>query len=84
MLYKLEFVLYAIKHMNEEELAIKIAEKRNEITHYQGVLERYQSGRWLNMGIRHMEELENELKELCDEYENLRDSSERVSSKDER
>lgn len=42
----------------------EIEAKRQEIEHYKGVLERYQSGRWLDMGRRHLEELEAELVEL--------------------
>ena len=70
--------------MNEEELIIKIELKKAEIIHYQGVLKRYQSGRWYSMGLRHMEELENELMELENEYENLRNSGEGIAPEDER
>lgn len=42
----------------------KIEAKRKEIEHYEGVLERYQSGRWLDMGRRHLVELKAELAEL--------------------
>ena len=47
----------------------QIEEKQEEIEHYKGVLKRYAqeqrgSGRWMNMGLQHLEELENQLKEL--------------------
>lgn len=38
--------------------------KRLEIEHYKGVLHRYGSGRWLDMGRRHLAELESELDAL--------------------
>ena len=47
----------------------EIEEKEKEIAHYKGVLYRYVSKthgslRWLNQGRRHLEELEEQLKEL--------------------
>lgn len=42
----------------------QIVDKQKEIDHYIGVLERYQSGRWYNMGKRHLEQLHSELDEL--------------------
>lgn len=42
----------------------KIAAKKAEIEHYEGVLARYGSGRWLDMGRRHLAELKEELSEL--------------------
>lgn len=45
---------------NEEKIAAKAA----EVVHYEGVLERYGSGRWLDMGRRHLAELKRELQEL--------------------
>lgn len=42
----------------------KIEAKKKEIEHYEGVLERYGSGRWLDMGRRHLAELKAELVEL--------------------
>lgn len=47
----------------------KIEDKKAEIEHYKGVLARYQSGRWYDMGRRHLEELEQELK-LLEGYKN--------------
>lgn len=46
--------------MNEEAVAAKKA----EIEHYEGVLQRYGSGRWLDQGRRHLAELKDELKKL--------------------
>lgn len=48
--------------MTNEE---KIAAKKAEIAHYEGVLERYGSGRWLDQGRRHLQELKDELVALC-------------------
>ncbi|USV41076.1 hypothetical protein [Xanthomonas phage BUDD] len=45
---------------NEEKIAAKAA----EVVHYEGVLERYGSGRWLDQGRRHLAELNRELQEL--------------------
>ena len=61
--------------MNEEELLNEIEKKKAEILHYEGVLERYGSGRWLDMGRRHMEELKEELRRLYEQHENVRDCS---------
>lgn len=61
--------------MNEEELSKEIEKKKAEILHYEGVLERYGSGRWLDMGRRHMEDLKEELRKLYEQHENLRDCS---------
>ena len=55
--------------MNIEE---KIKQKQAEIEHYVGVLERYSSGRWYDMGRRHMDELKEEYKMLQEEYKNMR------------
>jgi hypothetical protein len=41
-----------------------IEEKKKEIEHYEGVLERYGAGRWMDQGRRHLAELKNELKVL--------------------
>ena len=46
--------------MNEEAVAAKKA----EIEHYEGVLQRYGSGRWLDMGRRHLADLKEELRVL--------------------
>lgn len=48
----------------------KIEEKKAQIEHYKGVLARYGSGRWYDMGRRHLAELEAELEVLIAE-ENL-------------
>lgn len=48
---------------NEEAVAAKKA----EIEHYEGVLERYGSGRWLDQGRRHLAELKEELDVLLRE-----------------
>lgn len=48
----------------------RIEEKKAEIEHYKGVLERYGSGRWYDQGRRHLEELERELDDLI-KQENL-------------
>ena len=48
----------------------KIEEKKAQIEHYKGVLARYGSGRWMDMGRRHLAELEAELEVLIAE-ENL-------------
>lgn len=55
--------------MNEDkDLATRVAEKEAEIEHYKGCLDRYfqnsGTGRWYNSGRRHLEELEEQLKEL--------------------
>ena len=42
----------------------KIEEKKKEIEHYEGVLERYGMGRWRDQGRRHLADLKNELKAL--------------------
>ena len=47
-----------------KDLGEKIAVKEAEIEHYKGVLDRYGSGRWLDMGRRHLAELEAELTQL--------------------
>lgn len=47
--------------MKKEEA---IAAKKREIEHYEGVLERYGSGRWLDMGRRHLADLKEELSKL--------------------
>jgi len=46
---------------NEKDLATRVAEKKQEIENYKGILARYGSGRWLSQGRRHLEELEHEL-----------------------
>ena len=48
----------------------KIEAKKAQIEHYKGVLARYGSGRWYDMGRRHLAELEAELEVLIAE-ENL-------------
>jgi hypothetical protein len=51
--------------MNEDkDLDTRIAEKEVEIEHYKGCLQRYGPGRWTNAGKRHLEELQQELKDL--------------------
>jgi hypothetical protein len=50
----------AFQMMNVEE----IVAKQKEIEHYEGVLERYQSGRWLDQGRRHLTDLKEELRVL--------------------
>ena len=45
---------------NEEAVTAKKA----EIEHYEGVLERYGSGRWLDQGRRHLADLKEELRVL--------------------
>lgn len=45
---------------NEEKIAAKAA----EVAHYEGVLERYGSGRWLDQGRRHLAALNEELRVL--------------------
>ena len=53
--------------MNEDkDLATRVAEKEAEMEHYKGCLERYGHGRWYNAGRRHLEELQQELKDLHD------------------
>jgi hypothetical protein len=52
--------------LNIEE---KIAEQKAKIEHYEGVIKRYASGRWYDMGRRHMEELREELRTLEAEAE---------------
>lgn len=53
--------------MNEDEdLATRVAKKKEEIERYKGILDRYGSGRWMSMGRRRLEELEQELKHLMD------------------
>ena len=42
----------------------QIAAKEAHIEHYKGVLDRYESGRWLSQGKRYLEQLEAELAEL--------------------
>lgn len=47
----------------------EIEDKEKEIEHYKGVLDRYVSKphgtlRWLDQGRRHLQELEEQLKEL--------------------
>ena len=49
--------------MKKEEA---VAAKKAEILHYEGVLERYGSGRWLDMGRRHLANLREELRVLED------------------
>jgi hypothetical protein len=44
----------------------EIEDKEAEIEHYRGCLERYGPGRWANAGKRHLEELQQELKDLRD------------------
>lgn len=54
--------------MDAERRNLLIAEKQSQITHYIGVLERYQassaSGRWYDQGRRHLEDLKAELAAL--------------------
>lgn len=51
--------------MNEDkDLETKIAEKQAEIEHYKGCLDRAFPSRWYNSGRRHLEDLEQELKDL--------------------
>ncbi len=52
--------------MDAERRDLLIEQKRAEIEHYQGVLDRYQSGRWYDQGRRHMAELKAELEALLD------------------
>ena len=47
--------------MKKEEA---VAAKKAEIEHYQGVLQRYGSGRWLDQGRRHLADLKEELLEI--------------------
>lgn len=50
--------------MNTTELNEKIKNKEAEIVNYNRILSEYGSGRWLDMGRRHMAELKNDLKFL--------------------
>lgn len=53
---------------NDEDIATRVAKKKEEIEHYKGVLDRYHqkhgNGRWFMSGKTHLEELETELAEL--------------------
>lgn len=53
--------------MKKEEA---VAAKKAEILHYEGVLERYGSGRWLDMGRRHLADLKEELSKLEENCDN--------------
>ena len=46
------------------QLNEKIKAKQAEITDYERILREYGSGRWLDMGRRHLAELNAELKSL--------------------
>lgn len=48
----------------ENTLQHQIDAKEQEIEHYKGVLQRYQSGRWYDMGLRHLSDLKQELQTL--------------------
>ncbi len=56
-----EFDSHGVYQMKKEEA---VAAKKAEIEHYEGVLQRYGSGRWLDMGRRHLAELKEELRVL--------------------
>jgi hypothetical protein len=45
----------------------KIEAKKKEITHYEGVLDRAFPSRWYSQGLRHMEDLKEELRKLQEE-----------------
>lgn len=47
-----------------------IESKEREIAHYIGVLDRYGSGRWADMGQRHLALLKEELTHLKEQNEN--------------
>ena len=49
----------------------EIQNKIKEIEHYKGVLERYGSGRWTDMGRRHLTELQAQLKLLEELQKNM-------------
>lgn len=48
----------------ELSLEQKIEAKAQEIEKYKGILDRYESGRWMSMGRRHLEDLQSELAAL--------------------
>ena len=53
--------------MNREKA---IEEKKKEIEHYEGVLDRYirgGGGRWKSQSVRHLEELKDQLRKLQEE-----------------
>lgn len=60
---------------NIEDLATRVAKKKAEVEHYQGVLHRYLTGpgrstRWYMSGKTHLEELESELADLIKQLDN--------------
>lgn len=56
-------VYYCSMDIMESNIALaeQIRQKQAEILHYEGVLERYGSGRWMDMGRRHLAELREQL-----------------------
>jgi len=59
---------------DNDDLATRVAKKKEEIEHYKGVLHRYLTGpgrstRWYMSGKTHLEELESELAELQKELD---------------
>lgn len=50
-----------LHHMTNEEL---IEKKKAEIKDYERILHEYQSGRWYDMGKRHLDSLREELEAL--------------------
>lgn len=57
----------SVNLMNIEK---SIEEKKKEIDHYEGVLDRYGHGRWRNQGLRHLEDLQEQLRKLQEEASN--------------
>ena len=47
-----------------DALRVAVEKKRAEVVHYQGVLDRYMAGRWLDQGRRHHADLKAELAAL--------------------
>ena len=49
---------------NVAQLQQEIEKKQQDIENYKGILDRYGSGRWYNLGRRNLEDKEQELKVL--------------------